>query len=240
MSCALGKRQVVVPRRSRSVEEPSPGADLPGRSAPRLPAALRDSLHARILGGELPPRGLLPSESELIHEYGVSVGRFAGPSRGSRPKGWSTCGGVGASSSVGARRATAFRPTASSAPPCRQNAFPGGPRYRRNPGLEVRRHAVVEVERRPRSPTASSSAGYPRCLPKGFDCSRMMSPVQGADFYLPAAWSRHSGRGPASEPMAKGTIARSWKNLGIQVTEIAEDGVPRAPPAGEVETSDWE
>ena len=93
--------------------------------------------------------------------------------------------------------------------------------------------------RHPRSPTASSSGGYPRAC-AGFRLFADDEPVQVADFYLPYDLVKGTRvEDPASEPWPGGTIAQ-LESLGIEVTEIAEDVAARAPDRRRSETSDWE
>jgi GntR family transcriptional regulator len=195
---------------------------------------LADSLRARILSGELPPGSLLPSESELIHEYGISRGPIRQAVAQLKAEGL-----VDVRQGRGVfvrRRPTRYRLSADRFVHARRHAdrtpFPADLATGGTPRLEVRRHAVVEAP--PEIADRLKLSKGTRVLARGFRLFADDEPVQVADFYLPYDLVKGTRvEDPASEPWPGGTIAQ-LESLGIQVTEIAEDVAARAPRPEEV------
>jgi GntR family transcriptional regulator len=196
---------------------------------------LTDSLRARILSGELPPGSLLPSESEFIHEYGISRGPIRQAVAQLKAEGL-----VDVRQGRGVfvrRRPTRYRLSADRFLHARRHAertpFPADLATGGTPRLEVRRHAVVEAP--PEITDRLKLKEDTRVLVRGFRLFADDEPVQVADFYFPYDLVEGTRvEDPASEPWPGGTIAQ-LENLGIEVTEIAEDVATRAPRPEEVQ-----
>ncbi|MBN2871979.1 MAG: GntR family transcriptional regulator, partial [Halothiobacillaceae bacterium] len=143
---------------------------------------LADSLRVRILSGELPPGSLLPSESELIHEYGISRGPIRQAVAQLKAEGL-----VDVRQGRGVfvrRRPTRYRLSADRFLHARRHAdrtpFPADLATGGTPRLEVRRHAVVEAP--PEIADRLKLSKGTRVLARGFRLFADDEPVQVADF----------------------------------------------------------
>jgi len=190
---------------------------------------LADQLRTRILSGELPPGSVLPSETELIHEYGVS----RGPARQAVAL-LKAEGLVDVRQGRGVfvrRRPPRYRLSGDRFAHARRQAgelpFPIELAVGGTPKLEVRRYTVMiapaEITERLQLEDGD------RVLARSFRLFSDDHPVQVSDSYLPYNLVEGTRvEDPASEPWPGGTIAQLG-SLGVDVTEIAEDVATRAP-----------
>ncbi|HEX8131908.1 MAG TPA: GntR family transcriptional regulator [Actinomycetes bacterium] len=166
---------------------------------------LADSLRARILSAELPPGSLLPSESEFIHEYGISRGPIRQAVAQLKAEGL-----VEVRQGRGVfvrRRPTRYRLSADRFLHARRHAertpFPEDLATGGTPRLEVRRHAVVEAP--PQIADRLKLREDTRVLARGFRLFADDEPVQVADFYVPYDLVKGTRvEDPASEPWPGG------------------------------------
>jgi GntR family transcriptional regulator len=190
---------------------------------------LADRLRTRILSGDLAPGSVLPSETELIQEYGVS----RGPARQAVAV-LKAEGLVDVRQGRGVfvrRRPPRYRLSGDRFAHARRQAgeLPfsielavGG-----TPKLEVRRYTAIVAP--PEITKQLQLKEGERVLARSFRLFADDHPVQVSDSYLPydlVAGTRVED--PASEPWPGGTIAQLG-SLGVHVTEIAEDVATRAP-----------
>jgi GntR family transcriptional regulator len=190
---------------------------------------LADRLRARILNGDLPPGSVLPSETELIQEYGVS----RGPARQAVAL-LKAEGLVDVRQGRGVfvrRRPPRYRLSGDRFAHARRQAdelpFPIELAVGGIPKLEVRRYTVLAAPAEIADQLQLKEGD--RVLARSFRLFADDHPVQVSDSYLPydlVAGTRVED--PASEPWPGGTIAQ-LASLGVDVTEIAEDVATRAP-----------
>jgi GntR family transcriptional regulator len=190
---------------------------------------IADDLRTQILSGDLAPGTPVPSEAELVRQYGSSRGPVRQAISLLRSEGLiDSHQGRG----VFVRRRPALRRlsidgVADSARGAQDAAAQTGGR------LEVRRYAPIVAP-----PEVAERLGLPegtRVLARSFRFIVEGRPAQLSDSYLPYELVKGTPvEDPENEPWPGGTLAQ-LRSLGVEVREITEDVATRTPTPDEMQ-----
>ena len=189
---------------------------------------IADDLRTQILGGELAPGSPLPSEAELVRQYGSSRGPVRQAINLLRSEGL-------IDSHQGRGVYVRQRPT------LRRLSIDGvadGGREARDAAgglggeLEVRRYAPIAAPAEVAERLGLPEGG--RVLARSFRFLVEGRPAQLADSYVPYDLVKGTPvEDPGNEPWPGGTLAQ-LRSLGVEVREVTEDVATRTPTPDEV------
>jgi len=190
---------------------------------------IADDLRTQILSGDLGPGSSLPSEAELVRQYGSSRGPVRQAINLLRSEGL-----IDSHQGRGvfvrrrpARRRLSIDGVADAAREVQDSAAEIGSR------LEVRRYAPIAA-----SAEVAERLGLPagaRVLARSFRFIVEGRPAQLSDSYLPYDLVRGTPvEDPGNEPWPGGTLAQ-LRSLGVEIREITEDVATRTPTPDEMQ-----